>query len=101
MRRRTAKLTAASVVGLIPVSAILMAAGWFFTAMFVANVGERLYGDRLIYLYGSERKGVLPIVLTWLPLAAAILAASIPWIVFDLVGCLRSRRIEKSISRSN
>jgi hypothetical protein len=62
----------------------------------VERVGEKLYGDPLIYLYGSERKGVLPFVLTWLPLATAVAAASLPWIVFDMIGRNRNRRLEKN-----
>jgi hypothetical protein len=86
---------------LTPIAAILMFAGWSLAGILVKRVGIHLYDDPLIYLYGSERKGMLPIVLTWLPLATAVAGASVPWIVFDLIARYRNRRLRISEARSN
>jgi hypothetical protein len=90
------------IVCLTPVSLILIVAGWILAAAYVENVGKELYGDPFLYLYPSDRRGILPFILAWLPDAAGVGAASLPWIVVAFRDW-RHQRVagEKNGHRSN
>jgi hypothetical protein len=72
-----------------------MIVGWIAAAAFVEHTGKDLYGDPFLYLYPTDRREILPFVLSWLPSAFAVFAASLPWILLALLDRRRADLDEK------